>query len=134
MREADPGVDKVMDRLHTLEALVKELRGQLEQAATHSASGDSSEVHSPESSTQHHDADHHIEVSSTNETSLHKQFGRMVLQDASRSRYVSSGFWSRVDDEVCGLLNCLLAVHSADVFAARWPEDGCRRSRRGRQR
>ncbi len=32
---------------------------------------------------------------------VHEQFGRMVLDDASRSRYVSSGFWSRVNDEVC---------------------------------
>ena len=29
-----------------------------------------------------------------------EQFGRLVLDEASRSRYVSSGFWSRVNDEV----------------------------------
>ena len=31
---------------------------------------------------------------------VQKQFGRLVLQGKSHSRYVSSGFWSRVNDEV----------------------------------
>lgn len=88
---AGPDVAKVIDRLRTLETLVKELSGQLEEAraATHSTDGGSSGVDSPESSTQ--------------DTSVHKQFGRLVLQDANRSRYVSSGFWSRVNDEVSQL-------------------------------
>ncbi|KAF2795973.1 hypothetical protein K505DRAFT_301175 [Melanomma pulvis-pyrius CBS 109.77] len=88
---AGPDVAKVIDRLRTLEALVKELSGQLEEAraATHSTDGGSSGVDSPESSTQ--------------DTGVHKQFGRLVLQDANRSRYVSSGFWSRVNDELDGL-------------------------------
>ena len=53
-QEADLGVGKVMDRLQNLENLVKELRGQLEQAhaAPNSAGGGSSGVNSLGSSTQ----------------------------------------------------------------------------------
>lgn len=92
-----------MDRLHNLEDLVKELRGQLEEArAASSVGGDgSSGVNSPENSTQTYEAEHRGEpLAATDTSSLQKHFGRLVLQDASRSRYVSSGFWSRVDDEV----------------------------------
>lgn len=91
-----------MDRLRSLENLVKELKGQLDQAhAANSASGASSEVQSPESSTGNRDSEHQGRSSFTNiDGGVNKQFGRLVLQDASRSRYVSGGFWSRVDDEV----------------------------------
>ena len=99
----DPGVGRVMDRVRNLESLVKQLRGQLEQAhaAASSAGSGSSEVNSPGSSTQDRDAElqgHSSPATSTN--SVQKQFGRLVGQDASHSRYVSSGFWSRVNDEV----------------------------------
>ena len=95
-QDAGSSVDGVMDRLHNLEALVKELRGQLEQAHATSASN------SPESTTQHAEPQQHEGRPRASETSgLQKQFGRLVLQDANRSRYVSSAFWSRVDDEVC---------------------------------
>ena len=100
---ADPGVGRVMDRVRNLEDLVKQLRGQLEQAhaAASSAGGGSSEANSPGSSAQNPDAEHQRDTSpATNTSSVQKQFGRLVLQDASRSRYVSSGFWSRVNDEV----------------------------------
>lgn len=93
-----------MERLRNLESLVKELSGQLEQAhaAASSAGGGSSAANSPESSTQDHDAEQHKDVSSaTGISNVQKQFGRLVVQDASRSRYVGSGFWSRVNDEVC---------------------------------
>ena len=99
----DPGVDRVMDRLRKLECLVKDLSGQLEQAhaAASSAGGSSSEVSSPGSSAQDRDAKHQRHTSPDVDTSsVQKQFGRLVIQDASRSRYVSSGFWSRVNDEV----------------------------------
>ena len=102
-QDADPGVGKVMDRLRNLENLVKELSDQLEQAhaAASSAGGGSSGVNCPGSSTQDRDAEHQRDTSpATNTSSVQKQFGRLVLQDASRSRYVSSGFWSRVNDEV----------------------------------
>lgn len=93
-RDADPGVAPVMERLRNLEGLVKELSGQLEQAhaAAGSSAGGSPEVNSPGSSTNERDV---------SGASVQKHFGRMVLHDASRSRYVSSGFWSRVSDEVC---------------------------------
>lgn len=32
---------------------------------------------------------------------VNKQLGRLVLNDKGTSRYVSSGFWSRINDEVC---------------------------------
>jgi Fungal Zn(2)-Cys(6) binuclear cluster domain len=102
-QDAGPGVGKVMDRLHNLENLVKELRGQLERAHAAASTADvgSSGVNSAGSSTQNRDMEHQRDPSpATDARILSKQFGRLVLQDASRSRYVSSGFWSRVEDEV----------------------------------
>ena len=103
-QDADPGIGKVIDRLRNLESLVKDLSGQLEQAhaAASSVGGDSSGANSPGGSTQNRDAEHQRNPSSVmNTSSVQKQFGRLVSQDASHSRYVSSGFWSRVNDEVC---------------------------------
>jgi hypothetical protein len=95
----DPNVGQVMERVRNLESLVKELSGQLEQAnaaARSTASGSS-----PGSSPHDRDADQQKDPSSTaSTTGVQKQFGRMVIQDGSKSRYVSSGFWSRVNDEV----------------------------------
>ena len=101
-QDADPGVGKLMNRLRNLENLVKELSSQLEEAhVANSTGGGSSEAYSPRNSTQDRDAEHQRDTSSTtNTSSVQKQFGRLVVQDASRSRYVSSGFWSRVNDEV----------------------------------
>jgi len=107
LQDANPGVDKVIDRLRNLENLVKELSGQLEQAhaAACSAGGGPSGFNSPRRSTQDRDAEHQSDTSPvTNTSSVQKQFGRLVLQDTSRSRYVSSGFWSRVNDEVSRLV------------------------------
>jgi hypothetical protein len=88
-----------MDRLRNLESLVKELRGQLEEADGGAAS--SSDVNSPGNSSHDRDTDHQRDISSnTDATNLQKPFGRLVLQDANKSRYVSSAFWSRVNDEV----------------------------------
>ena len=103
-QEPDPGVAKVMERLRNLESLVKELSGQLEvaNAAASSAAGGSSGANSPGSSIHDRDADHPRDSSiATKSSSVQKQFGRLVVQDTGRSRYVSSGFWSRVNDEVC---------------------------------
>ena len=102
-QDAGPGVDKVMERLRNLENLVKELSGQLEQAhaAASLADGSLSKGNSPESPAQNQDTEHQGGATpATNTNSVQKQFGRLVLQDASRSRYISSGFWSRVNDEV----------------------------------
>lgn len=103
-QDPDPGVAKVMERLRNLEYLVKELSGQLEvaNAAASSAAGGSSGANSPGSSIQDRDAEHQRDSSiATKSSRVQKQFGRLVVQDTSRSRYVSSGFWSRVNDEVC---------------------------------
>ena len=103
LQEADPGVGELMNRVRNLENLVTELSGQLEQAhaAARLAGGASSGVNFLGSSAQDRDAEHDRDRSSaTNFSSVQKQFGRLVLQDANRSRYVSSGFWSRVNDEV----------------------------------
>lgn len=85
-----------MERLQNLESLVKDLSGQLEQAnaAASSAAGGSSGVNSPNSYSQDRAIDQQGEA-------LQKPFGRLVLQDDNRTRYVGSGFWSRVNDEVC---------------------------------
>ena len=102
-QDVDPSVVKVMDRLRNLESLVKELSGQLEQAhaAAGSVGGGSSGANSPGSTTQDRDVQHQRESSSAvNNSGVQKHFGRLVPQDASRNRYVSSGFWSRVNDEV----------------------------------
>ncbi|RMZ84547.1 hypothetical protein DV737_g1137, partial [Chaetothyriales sp. CBS 132003] len=93
----------VMERLQNLENLVKELCGQLEQAytaAASSASNGSHRVNSLESTAQDRNTDHQSEASpGTDTSSVRKQFGRLVLQDANRTRYLSSGFWSGVTDE-----------------------------------
>ncbi|KAK7883710.1 hypothetical protein LTR67_010999 [Exophiala xenobiotica] len=105
-QDADQGVDKVMDRLRSLENLVKDLKVQLQQARAASSSvGDaSSGGNSPRSSSQNPDAGHpNDSPSAVDVGSAQRQFGRMVIQDASHSRYVSSGFWSRVADELDGL-------------------------------
>ncbi|KAF2662438.1 hypothetical protein K491DRAFT_585431 [Lophiostoma macrostomum CBS 122681] len=99
---SSPASDTVMERIRFLEGLVTDLRGQLEQArkAASSYSGGSS-LTSPGSSPQHLDLSQHRETSPLTESSgVQKQFGRLVLQDSGRSRYVSSSFWSRVDDEL----------------------------------
>jgi hypothetical protein len=92
-----------MDRLRNLEDLVKELKGQLAQAQAAASSTGSGPpaANSPDYPTQNLDAEHQGNSTSAPETNnLHTRFGRLVLQDASRTHYVSSGFWSRVDDEV----------------------------------
>ncbi|KAI9740886.1 MAG: hypothetical protein M1818_004491 [Claussenomyces sp. TS43310] len=95
---SQPGVGQVMERLRDLENLVKELRGKLEQAnnaaGAPSTGGNSSTGSSPNDEDRDRDADHQRDTSSTaaSTTGVQKHFGRLVLQDASRSRYMSSGF------------------------------------------
>ena len=102
-QESGPDPGKLTERLRTLESLVKELSGQLEQAnaAARSTASTSSGINSLGSSHHDRDADHQIDTSSAaNTTGVQKELGRMVPHDANRSRYVSSGFWTRVNDEV----------------------------------
>lgn len=97
---------QVMDRLQSLEGLVKELSGQLEQAnaavaAAQSSTGGSSAGNSPGVSAPERDTDHAMSSSTgAKDTGLQKHFGRMVLQDSSRSHYIGTAFWSRISDEV----------------------------------
>ncbi|KAI1455343.1 fungal-specific transcription factor domain-containing protein [Annulohypoxylon moriforme] len=102
-QESDPSVNQVMDRLRSLEGLVKELSGQLEQA--HANARGSPSANSPENSGHGRGVSHHVEPSSSieNMSNVQSSFGRLVLGDAGQSRYVSSGFWSRVNDELHGL-------------------------------
>ena len=128
-QDSDQGmVGQVMERLRNLEGLVKELSGQLDQAHAAAASanaGTSAGGQSPRSSTSgsiqnrgHERIDHHAERSSpsisaaasTNTSNVQGRFGRLVIGDANRSRYVSSGFWSRVNDEVRWWYDQLVAV------------------------
>ena len=103
-QDDDPDLARAMDRLQKLERLVKELSGQLSQAhaAASSGGGGSSAANSPRSSTQERETEHERDtLFATNTGTVQKQIGRLVHQDASRTRYVSSDFWSRVNDEVC---------------------------------
>ena len=89
------GVVQLMERLRTLEGLVKELNGQLEHAnatATSAAGGRS--LHQQDTDAAM------VMPSPIDTTGMRKNFGRLVPQDSNRSHYVSSGFWSRVNDEV----------------------------------
>jgi hypothetical protein len=89
-----------MDRIRNLEDLVKDLTSQLEKARSESGSfaGSHSHVSSPGHAHASEPQDHASPVS--DHTGVHEQLGRMVLQDTSHTRYVSSEFWTRVDDEV----------------------------------
>ncbi|OAL38211.1 hypothetical protein AYO20_02663 [Fonsecaea nubica] len=100
-QDANPDLDKVMERVRNLELLVKELSFQLEQTHASSTTGDLSQVTSPGSSTQNRGLGHEgIQLPTTDANQNKKQSGRLVLQDASRGHYVSSAFWVRVDDEL----------------------------------
>ncbi|KAE9973485.1 hypothetical protein EG327_009082 [Venturia inaequalis] len=99
-------VQRVVERLHSLENLVKELSNQLKesQAVNSSAGGSSSEVGSPDRHVTYADVEHQGRNPSVADiTGVDNQFGRLVVQNASRSRYVSSGFWTRINDELNGL-------------------------------
>ncbi|KAL9105811.1 MAG: hypothetical protein Q9227_009067 [Pyrenula ochraceoflavens] len=104
-QESEPAAAQVIQRLRNLENLVKDLSGQLEQAnaAAASAAGGSSAGHSPASSGHDRETHQRREANSSTDTTVKNRFGRLVAPDANRSRYVSSGFWSRLDDELDGL-------------------------------
>jgi hypothetical protein len=82
--------------------MVKELSRQLEQAnAAASAARGPSGVNSAESSRHDGGKDDQTDaLPNKNAGNVQEQFGRLVLHDANHSRYVSSGFWSRINDEV----------------------------------
>ncbi len=91
----------VMARLRSLEGLVKELSQQLElanSAATSSSRGASSDQSLPDYMRD--------SVPEGEGHALQEDLGKLVLQDENRTHYISSGFWSRVSDEVRA--SCLL--------------------------
>ena len=82
-------MDKVRDRLKVLEKLVKDLSCELESSPT---------VFQPESLPS--------TTSSTQalvDTTARAEVGRVILDDSNQARYVSSGFWSRIDHELDSL-------------------------------
>ncbi|KAI9150083.1 Bikaverin cluster transcription factor bik5 [Paramyrothecium foliicola] len=106
---AAPAAAQVMERVHNLENLVKELRDQLDQAhaaaaaatassGTHYSAGDSSTTATSPSNTSHSDGPPAGAASN-----MQEQFGRLVVSDDKHSLYVSSGFWSRLNDELDAL-------------------------------
>ncbi|KAI9640582.1 hypothetical protein NHQ30_010881 [Ciborinia camelliae] len=109
-QKVDPEVGPVIERLHNLENLVKELRGQLEQANATSAHFNGDELPALDASENSHfnssnDVDRQTDASCTavSTSEAQNKFGRLVLQDVNRSRYISSGFWARMNDEIEGL-------------------------------
>jgi hypothetical protein len=94
-----------MNRLRSLENLVKNLSGQLDEAhaaASASASAGGSPDMNFSGSGSGHEADANIRIGSlsANPGKMDTQFGRLVVKDPNRSHYIGSGFWSRVNDEV----------------------------------
>lgn len=96
------GTDQVMNRLRTLENLVKELSGQLEVANAAASRGASSDAPSPQDVVK----DAASPSSTSTASDVQKHFGRMVIKDKNREKYVASGFWSRISDEVRQLQPC----------------------------
>ncbi|KAJ5538140.1 hypothetical protein N7494_007619 [Penicillium frequentans] len=94
-----PVTGEVMERLHHLEGLVKELTGQLEQAHA-AAKSSAASSNSPGSSTHDNEVGLQGNTSFAGQGSVSNKFGRLALNDANRSRYVGSGFWSWVNDEI----------------------------------
>lgn len=89
--------------MRTLEGLVTELTGQLEQAraAARAAGASPSAAASPGGSSYDADLDRQRGASPTaSVASGQGQVGKMVNRDAARGRYISHNFWSKVMDEV----------------------------------
>ncbi|KAF2119645.1 fungal-specific transcription factor domain-containing protein [Lophiotrema nucula] len=95
----DPGIEKVTARLRNLENLVKDFSRELEQAHA-AASSVGRAIEYPGSSAQRDPEPPQAETSGSTPSHL---LGRLVLQDTTRTRYISSSFWSRIDDELAKL-------------------------------
>lgn len=91
-------VGDVMDRVQQLEGLVKDLNQQLEVAKAQASLA----ATSPASTQSLGSSLNASASSSTGTTASHppQHFGRLVSHDSNRSRYIGTGFWSRVNDEV----------------------------------
>ncbi|KAJ5726314.1 uncharacterized protein N7483_007671 [Penicillium malachiteum] len=98
-RAERPVTGEVMDRLHHLESLVKELTEQLEQAYA-AAKSPAASSNSPENSSHSRDPSYQENSGTGSSDNVHDKFGRLVLNDAKKSCYVGSAFWSWVNDEL----------------------------------
>ncbi|KAJ6032233.1 hypothetical protein N7540_002965 [Penicillium herquei] len=94
-----PVTGEVMDRLHHLEGLVKELTEQLEQAYA-AAKSPAASSNSPGNSSHSQDPSYQGDNGTASSDKVHDKFGRLVLNDAKKSCYVGSAFWSWVNDEL----------------------------------
>ncbi|KAK7964341.1 fungal-specific transcription factor domain-containing protein [Apiospora saccharicola] len=95
---------QVTERLQKLESLVKNLSSQLEQAqAAIPANSGSPSAHSTGSAPRREGEKWGDSPSSQSGLSATRQSGKLVVQDADRSRYISSDFWSKINDELTAL-------------------------------
>lgn len=101
-RSAEGEMNQVIDRLKNLESLVRDLSGQLEHERSRAGAVAGSSARSVSSH-------HGINVASPGSTggsssadspAVSEQLGRLVVDDTQQSRFVSSGFWSKINDEV----------------------------------
>ncbi|KAL9945810.1 hypothetical protein D7B24_009319 [Verticillium nonalfalfae] len=97
-QESEPAAGAVMDRLRTLEKMVKDLGAELEQANA-AKSGDR---HAPSPDGDGLDSQRHG-LSAAPAAGVQPGMGRMVGQEKGRSQYVGSSFWTRVSDELDAL-------------------------------
>lgn len=97
-------VGHVLNRLRSLEGLVKDLGGQLEhmQAGTKASptSDHQRDIQHQNQHAQQHQAEPATSSSEAAPSQSKRQVGRLVADGASQSRYVSTRFWTRVNDEV----------------------------------
>lgn len=96
------GVTQVLSRLNSLEGLIKELSGQIELVSHSKApseaspgGGGAASSSSPAGEASPESADGGGGVARSQ-----KQFGRLVVDETRQSRYVGTGFWTRINDEV----------------------------------
>lgn len=121
-----------MKRLRKLEGIVEELSGQIEPDARHASSTDGSpgdtthvahdekrrEASQPTASCHQYSRSDSMRLirnsswgpssaqvqSPTESSSVNRDFGRLVLNDDGKTRYVSNAFWSKMNDEVSSVL------------------------------
>ncbi|KAK6836822.1 hypothetical protein PG987_007317 [Apiospora arundinis] len=90
------GAVHVMDRLQKLEGLVKDLSSQLEQAQAAVPVGSGSPSANSTGSSTRREAENWGESPPTHPgPSAARQSGKLLVQNADRSRYISSDFWSQ---------------------------------------
>ncbi|KAM0327504.1 hypothetical protein ACHAQA_005792 [Verticillium albo-atrum] len=94
---ADPATGQVMDRLRSLEKMVKELGDQLEQANGATRGSSANSPSGPMSHGSFDEQDHRMHASSASPASVQPNTGRLVGQEGGRSQYIGSNFWSRLD-------------------------------------